>query len=391
MKPNNTLQILIRRGGLIFAFCYLLFVGSCCNHVLPPPLPTNCEYPAGNRNFTWRFDTVAWWPSTLGGVWVFSDSDAYVMGYVVTKDSPATVILGRHWNGINWETNINGTVDEIKHVANDVTGDGHYMVSVGNWSINPPKPALGEFDNRTKRWRGYQFQTQGELRSVWTDGSGYFIAVGDNGMVYIKNGYAATWVYSQAPTNFSFYRVTGVSKTEMYLLGYKSVSGTTYPQFWKYDGSQWLRLRDDLDTTGTVLKFPEADNSMGDMAVVRCSYTDSVKLYIIGWESYLVESKGNQLNFKITNLSELGLPLRSIGRTGLDISLYSPNDYWVFGTRYNFYHWNGNNFQHMIIPGLPNDDIQFGDQRKMVKTKSGKVFLPTEVNSQVYVVVQGTP
>jgi hypothetical protein len=43
------------------------------------------------------------------------------------------------------------------------------------------------------------------------------------------------------------------------------------------------------------------------------------------------------------------------------------------------------------MPGLPDDDAHFGNQRKMIKTSTGKIFLPTEVSSQVYVVVQGTP
>ncbi|MFH2030643.1 MAG: hypothetical protein ABIJ40_08535 [Bacteroidota bacterium] len=127
------------------------------------------------------------------------------------------------------------------------------------------------------------------------------------------------------------------------------------------------------------------------IAAARCSITDSLKLYLIGWESFLLESKGQEFNYKIKNLTTLGLPLRNLRRTAFRISLFSPDDYWIFGTRYNFYHWNGTDFQKIIIPGLPNDNIQFGGQHKMVRTATGKIFLPSEVSSQVYVVVQGTP
>ena len=192
----------------------------------PPPPPTNCEYPPGNRNFNWRIDTVGWFPSALGGVWAFSDSDAYLMGYIGEGKPPYRIFVGKHWNGKTWDTDINGTDAEVAHVANDVTGDDHFMVSVGNWSINPSKPGIGEFDNLTKKWKGYQFQTQGELRSVWTDSKGYFIAVGDNAMVYTKDGYTASWVYQKAPTNFNFTKVTGISKNEVYARTYISlVSG----------------------------------------------------------------------------------------------------------------------------------------------------------------------
>jgi hypothetical protein len=371
----------------------LLILTISCHKDEPvvPPQPTNCTYPAGNRSFVWRVDTVAWYPSTLGGVWAFSDSDAYLMGYIGEGKSPFRIFVGLHWNGTVWNNSINGADLEVAHFSNDVVGDDHFMVSVGYFSISPSRPGLAEFDNQTKKWKGYQFQTNGELHAVWTDGKGYFIAVGDSGMVYIKDGYPASWIYHKAPTDFNFYRVTGISKSENYLLGYKSVGGTTYPQIWRYSGNSWLKLLDDLDTTGTVIRIPGDDNTIGDISVNRCSITDSLKLYVVGWESYLFEAKANSTNYKASNLAALGLPLRSLGRTGLDINLYSPDDCWIFGTRYNFYHWNGSSFQKIVIPGLPNDDMQFGDQRKMVKTKSGRMFLPTEVSSQVYVVVQGVP
>ena len=385
MKKNHSLIIL---------FSFLLFNLGCKKPPTQPPdeKPTTCTYPTGNRNFNWSIDTVAWFPSTLGGIWAFSDSDAYLMGNIFQRpNGVSTGYVGLHWNGKKWDTNINGTVEEIKHVANDVTGDDHYMVSVGNWSIDPPKPALGEFDNNTKKWKGYQYQIQGELRSVWTDGKGYFIAAGDNGMVYTKDGYTADWVYQKAPTEFNFFRVHGISKDELYLRCDKAVPGNHFQQIWSYSNSVWLKLVDNQDTTNTPIKIPEAGFSIYDVSALRCSITDSLKLYIIGDESFVFESKGQSLDFRKTNLSKLGLPLKQNARTGLDINAFSPNDIWIFGTRYNFYHWNGSNFQKIDILGLPNDDNQFGDQRKMIKTSSGKLFLPTEVSSQVYVIVQGTP
>ena len=374
---------------IVLAFISVLFL-ACPDD--PEPEPTTCEYPAGNRTFTWRVDTVAYWPSFLGGVHAFADDDAYVMGYIGEGQAPWRIFVGKHWNGTKWDNNIYGTDAEVGHVANDVTGDDHFMVSVGNWSWTPPKPAIGEFDNLAKKWKAYQFETEGELRSVWTDGKGFFIAVGDNGMVYTKDGYKAEWVYSKAPTEFHFTNIVGISKHEMYAISQlPTITGVIYQQYWKCYNNQWIKLYDGQDTTGTPVKLYGTDNSMYDLSVSRCSYNDSLKLYLIGWESFLLESEGQSLNYSITNLSQLGLPLKSMGRTAVRINLYTPNDYWIFGTRYNFYHWNGTDFQKIVMPGLPDDDAHFGDQRKMIKTSTGKIFLPTEVSSQVYVVVQGTP
>ena len=392
MKNRSNISYLI----VLLASSLFLFYGcpdkKPCPTCPPDDKPTNCTFPPGNRNFTWRLDTVAWFPSTLGGVHAFSDSDAYAMGNIFQiVNGVSKGFIGLRWNGLKWETNINGTVAEIQHVANDVTGDDHFMVSVGNWSITPPKPGLGEFNNNIKKWKGYQFENQGELRSVWTDGNGYFIAVGDNGMVYTKDGYTSNWFYQKEPTEFNLYRLTGVSKDEIYTSGYLNlVTGEHYYQGWKYYKNTWIKLYDTKDTSNTPLSLVSSDYP-GGIGVSRCNITDSLKFYVIGDQSYLFESVGQVLEFKKKNLADLGLILKALGRTGVGINLFSPNDYWVIGTRYNFFHWNGSNFEWMDITGLPNDDMQYGWQCRFIKTKTGKIFVPSEVSSQVYVIVQGNP
>ena len=366
---------------------------SSCHKEAPviPPDQTTCDYPPGNRSFTWRTDTVAWWPSEVGGVWAFSDNDAYVMGNMHGPTVPGqTSYLGLHWDGTAWGSP--GSYNDIMHLSNDVTGDDHFMVSVGYWSVGNEKVGLAEFDNQTKKWTGHQFQTPGELRAVWTDGRGYFASVGDNGMLYTKDGYGSAWVYAKLPTSFSLYRMSGVSKSEIYCLGYLSLaSGITYYQIWRSVGNDWVKLSDTQDTTNQVLSLTREDDSGGDVSAVRCQMTDSLRLYVIGTQSYLFVAAKQDLSFSKTNLASLGLPLAAQGRSGLTIDTFSANDIWIVGTRYNFYQWNGTDFQKMLIPGLPNTDTQFGTQRRMIKTRSGTIFLPTEVSSQVYVVAQGTP
>ena len=358
----------------------------------PPPPPTTCEYAAGNRNFSWRIDTVAWWPSTLGGLWAFSDNDAWVMGNMCGPTVPGqTNYMGLHWNGQRWDDTVKFL--DILIEPNEVIGDASFMAAVG-YRMMPEGTfsTIVDYDNKTKKWKTYQFQSFGELRSVWTDGNGYFIAVGDNGMVYTKDGYTSDWVFQKAPTEFNFSRVTGVSKVEIYARAYISlVSGYNYHQYWKYNGAQWIKLYDEQDTTGTIIKLQDTENSMIDIAVSRCSITDSLKMYLVGWESFLLESKGQELSYKITNLTNFGLPLHNIGRTAQRIFCFSPNDYWIFGTGYNYYHWNGSNFMKMAIPGFPTSVDNAGDYRTMQKTATGKIFFPAEVSSQVYVVIQGIP
>lgn len=383
----------MRTPSLLILMVSLLFTG-CPEEdppIIPPPPATQCEYPAGNRNYSWRLDTVAWFPSTLGGIHAFSDSDAYLMGYIGEGKPPWNIFMAKHWNGTSWTTNTNGSYEEIKHYANDVTGDNFYMVSVGYWAIGSERAGLAEFDNRSKKWKGHQFQTQGELRSVWTDGKGYFIAAGDNGMVYIKDGYSSSWVYQKAPTEFIFYEVKGIDRNEIYFWAYRHfVTGEDHRQIWKLRDNVWINMFDSQDTAEQILSLKRSDLP-NSIAVSRCSITDSLKLYVVGWESYLLEGKGQSLSFKKTNLTDLGLPLRSNERSAGGIDVFTPNDIWIRGSRYNNYHWNGSDFHKMVIPGLPNADVRSGEQRSIRMTQTKKVFYTAEVASQVYVVIQGMP
>jgi hypothetical protein len=393
---DKPLQQYIKKHTLFFAALFIivpfLYLGCSDENCSTCSGPESCDYPPGNRSFTWRMDTVAWWPSTLGGIHAFADDDVYLMGYIGEGKAPWRTFMAKHWNGIEWNNETNGSYEEIKHFAIDVTGDDHFMVSVGYYSIGSEMAALAEFDNHSKKWNAFQFEIEGALTSVWTDGKGFFIAVGWNGMVFTKDGYDAEWIYSKAPTDFHFTRVVGINKNELYMrAGISLVNGENFQQYWKVMNGQWTKLFDGQDSTGTPVKLYNTDNAMYDVGAWRCPVSDSIKLYLIGWESFLLESAGQSLDFKITNLSDRGLPLRSLGRTGWDINLFTPNDIWIFGSRYNFYHWNGTDFVKMILPGLPDNDTQFGNQQKMIKTSSGKVFLPTEISSQVYVVMQGTP
>ncbi|HTY11736.1 MAG TPA: hypothetical protein VMF88_11770 [Bacteroidota bacterium] len=376
---------------IIFITLFLLSV-SCRKE--PPtnsPSPTSCDSPPGNRNFTWRTDTIAWWPSEVGGVWAFSDNDAWVVGNLHGPTVPGqTSYIALHWNGTEWKDTIQFT--DVFAIPNDVTGDNRYMVAAGYLLYVGEKPAIAEFDNSTKKWSGYQFQTPGVLYSVWTDKNGFFIAVGDSGMVYTKDGYSSQWVYSKAPTNFTFNHVNGVSKTEIYASGYSSLaSGSDYEQYWKYDGIKWSKLFDNQDTVENVISLPGDYSVLTDINAYRCSATDSLQLYLGGFDSFLLQSKGQSLNFAATNLSSLGLPFHSFGSVALVINIFSPNDVWFCSARYESYQWNGSTFQQIIIPGIPPPESGFGAISRIVKTSNGKAFFSNEVSPQVYVVAQGTP
>lgn len=333
----------------------------------------------------------------MGGVHAFADDDAYAGGTFVMNTNPRKIYLMLHWDGVSWKpVEYSDPISELGTQPLDVTGDDHYLVAVGDYDPNSAKPGIGEYNNQTKKWKGIQFQTVGALQAVWTDKNGYFIAVGDNGMVYEKDGYNADWVYSQIESQYNFYNITGVSKNEIYLLGRKQFwvnpGFKMFSQVWKFNGSSWKKLFDDRDSTGMPIKIPTGYGDFLGIGAVRCSETDELKLYLVGWESILYESTGQSLSFKMTNLSTKGLYLRQISKVAKDIYILTPNDIWVTGDDNNFFHWNGSSFQKVNIPSLPSNNLAFSIQRRFVKTKSGKLFLPSETTkSQEYFILQGMP
>ncbi|MDP2301997.1 MAG: hypothetical protein Q8N03_06200 [Ignavibacteria bacterium] len=381
-----------RRISLLLILVTILLIASfsCKNNPSQPPeKETDCSFPPGNRNFSWHADTVAIFPSFMGGVWAFSDSDAYVMGSIFLRDDDGNLqgYFGLHWNGTKWDKNINGTVFEINHDSRDVTGDDFYMVSVGMLGYNNPRAAIGEFDNKTKKWKSFLFETAGELYSVWTDKNGYFIAGGSNGMVYIKDGYSASWNYIKAPTDFSFFDIDGINKNEIYLLGYKNyVTGEGHRQLWKYYNENWIKLIDTEDTLSSFINFQGVSYDINDIAALRCEITDSLYLFLIGNESFRLNSYKHTTNYFTVNLKEFGLPNFS---SAVDIRLFSLNDFFVGGYYFTLYHWNGFDFKKIEpLPYFSNSN-QKGRIVKITKSSSGKIWILIETTSQTFQILQG--
>jgi hypothetical protein len=65
---------MITSAGSVRLFLLLLFfvllAFSCKDNPVKPPdaQPTNCTYSPGNRNFTWRLDTIGWFGSMFPNV-----------------------------------------------------------------------------------------------------------------------------------------------------------------------------------------------------------------------------------------------------------------------------------------------------------------------------------
>jgi hypothetical protein len=218
------------------------------------------------------------------------------------------------------------------------------------------------------------------------------MATGDNGMTYTKDGYTAEWVYSLAPTDYHLTKITGISKNEIYIQAFKYTQlNEPLHQLWKLHNGEWFKLMDTVNPSGLPIQVAEAEGNITDLAVFRCERTDSLSLYLTGWESFRFESAGQNLSFEKNNLRNDGLPLRAMGQSAWQISVFSPKDIWIRAARYQIWHWNGTDYRKIEpVPSWPYGQL-WGSISRMQKSESGKVWMLLETNNQVYSVVQGTP
>jgi hypothetical protein len=375
-------------------FVLILFISSCSLFSgNDKKKDDSCDWPIGNRNYTWRIDTVGYWPSDLGGLYVFNDSTAFITGRVETKNSE--LLTGLRWNGKAWLTDIYSPSPSypIGHYGNDATGVDTLMVSVGYWGLKLDQAAIGEFNLKTKTWTKYQFETIGSLNSVWTDGKGYYIAVGDNGVMYSKDSPNSDWVFSRMEDEFNLTKVSGVSKSELYISGYKQPDPRSFAisRIYRILQGQNIKLYDTQNPEQSILKLNKSDE-VSRLSVYRCTSTDSLYLAISANTTFKLTSYGHELDFKELNLHEF-IPFNTINISSGEVFMSTPNDIWVPTIYYGLYHYNGLNVQKIeTIPGLPYGNTNdWGIVRKMVFSKSGKIWMLMETKVQNYILIQGTP
>lgn len=362
----------------------LIFAMGCENASDPEKIITSdCATKPGTHNFSWQIDTIGAWPSQFGGVWAFSDSDAYAMGNLMDpKDRETT--LGLHWDGKTWSKQLSGTPMEIGHYSEAVTGDDNVMVSVGDTGPGfAPVPRLGEFNNVTKKWKSFQFSDNGTLFSVWTDKKEFFIAGGSNGLLYSKNSYSSGWVKIKTPYTGTAFGILGYKKSELYIEVNKEVNFSHEVELWRFKNEIWTKLYDTVSPDSSLIKIPDLVQPYGGFHMYHCENNNTVRLYFCTNPIYSYDLDSQTGKFSLATA-----PFSSgIGHLANQVREFDPNDIWFYGPRW--YHWDGKTIKQIVLPGYEN----FTYGKSFIKTKTGKVFLPMidDGSSQIFIIAQGKP
>lgn len=374
---------LMKTNFSFFLLLFLFFAMSCENtsgpekkdNPIDPPLPTSCDELKTTNDYTWRIDTVGHWPSDLGGVYAFSDSDAYAMGHI--DDGKSAVFAGLHWDGKNWREITSGTGTEIGHTSVAVIGDQNMMVSVGYAGVANPTPVLAEFDNRTKKWKATKFSGFGAVTSIWTDGSGLFLAGGSDGKIFRKNGYTASWETLSNPFTGQINYLEKLPDGELWVA---TTDANFSVEFWRQKNNQWQKVYDGAYPDSTRYIQNGFDRLQG-FDLYYCSVTKKLELFAFSTRvltlTYIPE-KDRFLDYGGPYTSDLGY-------WGRAAKVFAPNDIWFWGRAW--LHWDGKTLKRFQFPGYS----AFITGKTPSRTKSGKIFLPLNNEGQTWLVAQGTP
>lgn len=371
MRNNQILDFIV-------AFC--IFSG-CENPSSPnkkdpvdPPPTTSCDEPKTTNDYTWRIDTVGHWPSDLGGVYAFSDSDAYALGDIWDGKE---VYAGLHWDGKKWGKITSGTGDDIGHSSLAISGDQNLMVSVGYAGVANPTPVLAEFDNRTKKWKATKFSGFGAVTSIWTDGTGLFLAGGSYGKLYRKNGYSSSWVTLSCPFDGQIDGIKLLSNGELYISQYNNSSQY---QFWRQKNGVWQKIYDSSQPDSTrYIQF--GFDELWGFDMFYCPVTKILAMYTFTTRNKTLVYKPEYDRFFGTENSYE----QALGSLGHKAKVFAPNDIWFWGGAW--FHWDGKTTQRFKFPGYPS----FVTGTVPSKTKTGKVFIPLNNEGQVWLIAQGVP
>lgn len=372
---------------LTFLF-FLLFAMGCENGSDPEkkdpvdPSVKSCENSKSTHEFTWRVDTIGYSVSNVAGIWAFSDSDVYVIGNLTISrpnDPNPKGSLGLHWDGKTWSKNIYGTWLEIGNDPESLTGDKSELVVVGD-GFGYNVPAIGEFNNATKKWKTTQFTDDGIFLSAWTDGTGYFLAGGTNGILYERKNRSSGWTKINGPLNGNIFSLTGVSSKLFFAFMYAPFSNNE--EVWMSKNGKWTQIysteNPDLKTAlpGTKgTRIHHIDGFFCDVTKVFTLYTTSTPFQVF------------ELKEADSLFTKVSIPFTSQVPTYWQaIMVIKPNDLWVHGNY--LFHWDGKTVKEIVIPGYPG----YAKSRQVAQTTTGKVFLPLYKNEGgPWIMAIGTP
>ncbi|MCK6601819.1 MAG: hypothetical protein L6Q77_08350 [Bacteroidetes bacterium] len=350
-------------------FIVFIILFSTCERngqiMVPPDDPsdttsTDCENPKSSNVFEWEIDSLGEKESVTnsiaGGVFAFSDSDAYAMGMFI-KNGKA--YPGAHWNGKRW--NLISANSTIQIASFAVTGDSKRMVAVGGkFSVLGQQEVL-EFTTADKIWKRTIFSGyEGNLNTVWTDGNGYYIAGGDKGLLVEKASDISDWKIITCPVDYFVQKIDGFSKDKIFLLGSSLKNGK---QIWSRNDGNWNLLYDQSRTDTTFALNIPLKSDMADISVFYCSESSSVSLNV-----GTIPVKTFSVVNNCTEFIPAQNPFATISREMLSVYPFAKNDIWLTGNY--LYHYNGKSLAKISFTG---NFSNFSAGIPYV-TSSGKVF-----------------
>lgn len=379
-KMNTIYSILLNNTLAIFS---VILIESCSDPSNSSPdlgKENECNNKTSTNEFIWAIDTIGEWPSNVGGVHGFSDTNVFAMGYLVKAGIPTP---GLHWDGTTWSTNLFAPPIEIGHYSNSVTGDSNIMLSVGYQNISNPIPVIAEFNNSKKSWSVRKLPESGQFYSVWLGDQGISAAGGTNGLLMIRSSLSSDWIKQTVPVGLmgDITKVIGIGNDDLFICSdYIGISGFAKTQFWRKKNSSWTKLYDTTEPDSNKY-FRNLDRTdFYNFDINYCEITNTLKFYAFGnplltYQYFPVNNRFNVIDDGYAN-STSGI---------YSAKAFYQNDIWFFGTK--LAHWDGVSLKTISIPGVEKISNSYGH----FMTKTGRVFIPLTNDYQTWVIARGNP
>jgi len=262
-----------------------------------------------SHNITWQIDTLGQPGNFLYDVWGLDENNVYSVGFVELQSGNSSIIK---WDGIEWKafTNVGG-------VKYGIFGFSEASIFVVGESSNRGIVAIWD-GTQWMEYRSDYFLARGDtvypLYAVWGSSPDDVWAVGDKGTIIHWDG--VEWRKIDAGITTRITSIWGKSESEIYIVPISGVRSSLY----KFDGSLWNKIFDDIGIYSTTLWSAKSGNLIiGGTSLLEYDGSILRSINIAGRTRGIVKVRGSNIN-NIFTAGDFGEITHFDGLTWQDIS-----------------------------------------------------------------------
>lgn len=239
-----------------------------------------------SHNISWQIDTLGQPGNFLYDVWGLDENNVWAIGYVDLPEGGSGIIK---WNGTKWRT-----FPTFAGIKQGIFGfDENNIFVVGEFGAYG---VVGIWDGGVWNVRNFFYDpiandTVWALRGIWGNAPNDVWAVGDQGTIIHWDG--IEWNKTNLGITTKITAIWGKSSNEIYLVPISGVRSS----FYKFNGSEWNKIYDDIGIFSTTLWSALSGNLIiGGTSLLEYDGSSLQQVYIPGRTRGIVKVRGSNIN-----------------------------------------------------------------------------------------------